>query len=90
MNIIPYYPFYHLNVGRIESISDGILHVSLNRGRGVKDMDLPISACYNFKPEVHDRILLCVDADGDLQNLILEKLKKTRQDYNKKHLVDFV
>jgi hypothetical protein len=82
MNIIPYYPYYLHNVGRIESITDGILHVGLNRGRGIPDIDLPVSSCYNFQPQIHDRVLLCVDTDGDLHKRLLQKLPKTCQERN--------
>jgi hypothetical protein len=80
MNIVPYYKHYNRNVGRIKSIEEGFLTVSVNAGHGGGDLKLPFESCYRFKPKIDDRVLLCVDEDGEVVGHILKKLGKRRQD----------
>lgn len=85
MNVQPLYQHYNRNVGKIIQINGDILKVNVNAGHGGGEMDIHIAACdvpgaskYKFKPEVGDRVLVCVDEDGEYPGLILEKLQKTR------------
>ncbi len=80
MRIVPYHKHYNRNTGRIKAIDDDQLVINVNAGRGGGEMRLPVESCRGFQPKVDDRILLCVDDDGEIPGFILQKLKKTRQE----------
>jgi len=81
MRLAPYYKHANRNVGRIKAVDNAIGKVTLNinAGHGGGDVVLESPYCYQFTPQVDDRIMLCVDEDGDIPGFILTKRNKSRQ-----------
>ncbi len=77
-----FYKCANRNVGRIKSIEEGIVTANINAGHGGGDVKVKIEHCHEFKPKVDDRVLLCVDEEGEIPGFFLIKLSKGRQECN--------
>ena len=74
-----YYDHPNRNSGRIKSIGESTLIVSVNPGHGGGDMELPLDCCWvgkdktwkRVEPKVNARVFLCVDDEGEVPGFIL-------------------
>ena len=90
MRLEPYYAHYNRNVGRIKSIEGDNITASICAGHGGGDMVFLRGCCRQgllaeprpIDAQIDDRVLLCVDGDGEIGGFFLMKLKK-RQEHPK-------
>jgi len=69
-----FYKHPNRNVGRIKSIENGTVTANINAGHGGGDVKVIVEHCYEFTPEVDDRVMLCVDEEGKIPGFFLTKL----------------